>query len=219
MSYSYQENETTEVGGTWKCSTTTLTETTTRQNGKTVVFGGPDNNVTLSYDAVNNVDFGVSYRVTAGSDGAQVRVNAVRVKVYYTTPLTAPDTTARQLPGLAGVAMVSNIIVAGGTGGYVIRSSDGGSSWTEISVPFTSDVLSVSYLDDTFIITGKNGLYAESDDLGLTWTVIGIGTTESIYNSVYIPFIGYVVCGSNNATTHSADGLTWRDISSQVTDQ
>ncbi|MEB2774737.1 YCF48-related protein [Algoriphagus sp. D3-2-R+10] len=63
----------------------------------------------------------------------------------------------------------------------IIRTSDGGSSWEELSASFEGKLLDVAFWDqNTGVAVGENGLILKTQDSGATWTQMPSGSTQSL---------------------------------------
>jgi photosystem II stability/assembly factor-like uncharacterized protein len=121
---------------------------------------------------------------------------------------------------LVGVAVGDGLPPGGWgiAGGAIQRTTDGGATWTSVSMPYSVDLTSVDFFDaNTVVAVGMNG-ELRSTDGGQTWASVptygqqtGLGyasTTEGV--SVFLD--GFI------ARTHDA-GLTWPDGEYIVDDQ
>jgi len=82
-------------------------------------------------------------------------------------------------------------------GGAIIKTTDGGKSWTSISNTTTSWLYSVTFTDPVNgYAVGQNGTIIKTTDAGLSWTPI---TVDTLDNFVSVRFIdkntGYAVGG------------------------
>lgn len=88
------------------------------------------------------------------------------------------DTAARTSP-LAAQRLVTALshagdaVVAVGQRGHVLRSVDAGKTWTQASVPVSSDLTAVQFVDaNTGYATGHDGVVLKSVDGGARWSRI-----------------------------------------------
>jgi photosystem II stability/assembly factor-like uncharacterized protein len=85
------------------------------------------------------------------------------------------DQPARIVPGetrrpLMAVAAAGERLVAVGSRGLVIVSTDQGRSWKQVKVPVQSDLLAVNFPTATIgFAVGHDGIVLRSDDAGATW--------------------------------------------------
>lgn len=85
------------------------------------------------------------------------------------------DTPAKPSPFAAklllnGLANAGNRVVAVGQRGHIVYSDDAGKSWTQASVPVSSDLVAVSFpTPDRGWAVGHDGVVLHSGDAGRTW--------------------------------------------------
>ncbi len=84
------------------------------------------------------------------------------------TPAVPSALAARSL--LLGVARAGNRLVAVGQRGHIVYSTDGGASWKQASVPVSSDLTAVFFVDDKQgWVVGHDGVVLHTVDSGDTW--------------------------------------------------
>jgi len=92
----------------------------------------------------------------------------------FIDPLDAPamaSSLAARSP-LQGVARAGNRLVAVGQRGHIVYSNDNGKSWTQASVPLSSDLTAVYFVDDKQGWTvGHDGVILHTADGGAKWEV------------------------------------------------
>jgi len=157
---------------------------------------------------VGSIKNGSDPNGAGSSSGAWVRVDSGTMS------------TLHDVRGLTG-----SVVIASGGDGTVLRSEDGGSSWTYTS---TGSTLALSGIWDTgseLILSGISASgqddthYLRSTDGGVTWTGVSIPNVPSWWSSYGIdgsgPIIlmvgsGYVQPGVQRAILRSEDGgATW----------
>ena len=80
-----------------------------------------------------------------------------------------------------------NTIIAVGSGGTIIRSSNGGETWTLITSGTTEYLRGLSFGDaDTGWAVGENGVILKTSDGGQTWTPQISGTTENFRDAHFL---------------------------------
>jgi photosystem II stability/assembly factor-like uncharacterized protein len=91
-------------------------------------------------------------------------------------------------------------------GGYVVRTSDGGTTWTPINFPSGSSLKNIYGSGDNVIVSAIDGTFLSSTDFGTTWkflTNVPSFTINSIFavnhNTIYAG-------GSNGAILKTIDG-------------
>lgn len=111
---------------------------------------------------------------------------------------------------LYGVAFVdANTWVAVGDAGKILRSSDGGITWSNISSPVGDALRSVSFHGNIGLAVGVAGRVIRTTDGGLNWTAETRPTTKILY-SVSMSNVLAVITGEEGTILVSLDdGLTW----------
>src|SRR6516225_2172886 len=96
-----------------------------------------------------------------------------------TRRLAAHQTT----PYLFGVSFTdANTGTAVGFGGTILRTTDGGASWTRQSSGTTETLLGVSFTDaNTGTAVGSGGTILRTTDGGASWTRQSSGTTPYLF--------------------------------------
>ena len=90
-------------------------------------------------------------------------------------------------PLLAAAALDANTVVAVGDFGTILRSTDGGASWTLQSSGTTNGLLGVSFVDaNTGTAVGGSGTILRTDDGGASWTRQSSGTMHSLHGVSFV---------------------------------
>ena len=124
---------------------------------------------------------------------------------------------------LFGVALGGGVAATVGSFGTVLRSADGGKSWTSIAPDwskYTSNgeqphIYDVA-VDDKGVITvaGEFGFILRTADAGKTWQTLHKGSASLFAIDLRPDGVGYAV-GQDGALLRSADhGLTWTTLKS-----
>jgi len=86
------------------------------------------------------------------------------------TPAVQSPLAARSL--LQGAAKAGNRLVAVGQRGHIVYSTDAGTSWKQASVPVSSDLTAVFFIDDRQgWAVGHDGVILHTVDSGDTWVL------------------------------------------------
>jgi photosystem II stability/assembly factor-like uncharacterized protein len=122
---------------------------------------------------------------------------------------TAPASDARAF------ARSGSVLVCGGAGGYLFRSTDDGLTWADVTSPFARrQVMSVLSVVDGFglAVTGRSGATSEglrSADDGLTWMHFTPPITPVLAGAVRDASFG-ILSARNGAAARTTDGgVTW----------
>ncbi len=117
--------------------------------------------------------------------------------------------------GLAAAAMLPSQIgmAVGGWGGLVLKSTDGGRSWTRLKHGLTSGILiAVTLLDaNTAVAVGQQGVILHTRDGGATWERRESGTPLELRGVAFADASrGLIVGQAGTILTTNDGGLTWR---------
>jgi photosystem II stability/assembly factor-like uncharacterized protein len=142
---------------------------------------------------VRTEDGGLTWRAQPCVEGTNI--------CTYTSPLYA----AALLPSKVGMAV--------GRWGVVIKTTDGGRSWTQLKHGLTSDLLwSVALLDaNTAVAVGQQGVILHTLDGGATWTRRESGTPLWLTGVAFADASRGLIVGNAGTILRTNDGgLTWR---------
>jgi len=109
--------------------------------------------------------------------------------------------------------LTSQIGMAVGTRGVVIKTTDGGRSWTQLKHGLASDLLwSVALVDaNTAIVVGRQGVILHTRDGGATWSRRESGTPLGLRRVAFADAARGMIVGEGGTILTTADGgLTWR---------
>lgn len=98
----------------------------------------------------------------------------------------------------------------------VLRTDDGGETWTRIVVPAKKELYHLDFHGSSHgWIVGDGGLILATQDGGLTWRVQNSGVTRAIFNVDFRDDDnGYAVGGGGSILRTTDGGTTWRKIPS-----
>lgn len=139
-----------------------------------VVFGGVED--IASFKEVDTAELGggefwVRYNLTAGSEGAIVRVDSVTFQFTYEFDVSAaqpPTDPVLSYSSLNGVATGNGVIVAAGAQSSIWYSTNQGQTWAQAVSPEDSTYRDVLFDGAKFYICGTGGVLIESVD-GINW--------------------------------------------------
>jgi hypothetical protein len=106
-----------------------------------------------------------------------------------------------------------------GANGYVAKTSNGGTTWTDAMATNTTNVLcSVVFLNSNLgFACGDAGTIIKTTNGGTNWTNVSVSTTSSLYRIKFVDAGNILTCGtggkiflSNNA------GSSWNDLSISI---
>ena len=100
-----------------------------------------------------------------------------------------------------------------GTKGTILKTTNSGQSWSEISPNHDTDFNSIVFNNGRIFCAGDNGTLMEYNLSFPKWRKVKIPIDEALFNIKFInDNIGFITCG-NGVVLRSADGgLTWKKI-------
>lgn len=151
------------------------------------------------------------YELSAG----EVRTVAVR--------FTPAGTGVRSCIIETGNTMCGDVTVSGfvdppnvagaivGHGGVILRSTDGGATWSRQTSGTNRILVDVQFLDEnTGMVVGQNGTILKTTDGGATWDPQISGTTEFLSAVSFVDADTATAVGQNGTIVRSTDGgVTW----------
>lgn len=140
---------------------------------------------------------------------------------YYLTAdggLTWTKKSVSESAHLSSVSMpTSSIIYVSGTKGGILRSSDGGQSFSFIKIGElaneASELLRFSS-PDTGVVIGPNGKICETVDGGVSWSSVGFRSMTAIYAAASISQSNTVLVGASGLIRRRADAPTVTSVES-----
>ncbi len=109
----------------------------------------------------------------------------------------------------------------GAQGNYFFRSSDGGATWSETTIPngATADLLAVDPASSNIVYAGLNGL-SRSTDSGVTWNKTSISTfVEGISPDANRAGVVYVTTTDGKIYKSTDFGATWTALAGSLPPQ
>lgn len=171
----------------------------------------------FSRPSVSIADDG-DYTVAVSNRAGTATPNKVAVRVY--TPPYSAFTPRRSVPGgsfLWGIARSSDQLVAVGTGGSILTSSNG-RTWTQRDSGTTAWLVGVTYSPEArkFVAVGEQGTILTSTD-GVSWTrAANSGTTQRLNNVAY-GFGTFIAVGEAGTVLFSNDAQRWTTVLTSAT--
>jgi RHS repeat-associated protein len=119
--------------------------------------------------------------------------------------------------------MSNNVGYAVGNNGNIIKTTNGGQSWTSISSPTSGQLKAVDFVDElNGYIAGNNGIIYRTTNGGISWTNCSthVNTANHIYDVHLVDANLAFICGANNTVYYSRNPFnaspTWTSFSSPV---
>lgn len=158
----------------------------------------------VTYNRLHALGFGNGRFLGAGAGG-------VIVTSENGIAWDARDSAVTQT--LYGVAYVTaDIWIAVGQQGKIIRTTDGGVTWVEISHAGGSSYNAVAYGNGLLVAVGESEVLVSSDQ-GLTWTVYTPPVSADLTGVVYGPD-GFYIVGEESTILFTTDGTSFEAKSS-----
>lgn len=216
MSKTYDEGyqSPTNPDATWVCNIDSAAETHsdyTRTEAYSI-FGGQDDRISsdLTVAQLNSPEFGVTFKATAGSDGAIVRVDSVKVKVFYRQLSVPLSKESRRPVALAGVAVLGNRFVVVGANGRVLTSDDNGQNWVDRDSGALETLWQVRQIAGVLYAVGDNGIIITSTD-GETWVRRESGTKLPL-RCITSSRLNVIVSGRDGISLISKNQHSWSPV-------
>jgi photosystem II stability/assembly factor-like uncharacterized protein len=101
----------------------------------------------------------------------------------------------------------------------VVRTEDGGETWTRISVPSKVELYHLDFADSSHVwVVGDKGLILASNDGGLTWHEQRSGATRALFNVDFRDNDnGYAVGEGGTILLTTDGGSTWQRVNGPFT--
>lgn len=98
-----------------------------------------------------------------------------------------------------------------GNNGYVLKSTDNGASWNQISTGFNSSFNTVNIIDHNNIVLSSSNSIVKTDDGGFTWESISIPISGVNINKTSFTnsLVGHAVCNNGIILKTIDGGLNW----------
>ena len=117
---------------------------------------------------------------------------------------------------LRGVTFGNNTFVAVGYTGKIIRSTDNGSSWDNVTKVDNDNLYGVTFGNNTFVAVGEDGRIIISEDNGTSWTSESSG--DETLNGVTFGNNIFMAVGQDGRIVKSTDnGINWSSSTSGTT--
>ena len=184
--------------------------------GRGFIITSSDNGVNwvTTFSTLNSIFDGVAINpingriVFAGSPGNAISDTGDiwQIQGPSSTPTKALINVARTSSGS---------FVAVGEGGVILRSSDGGGTWTQVALlGGVLNNVAVSPTTGKLVVVGTGGTILASTNDGITWASKTSGTLNDL-NTITVNGAGLFVAGGANGTiVTSPDGDSWTAIPS-----
>lgn len=154
--------------------------------------------------------------------GAQGGMGNCQLSAYVAKTIDGGENWVRLfLPGVSltnlnAIDFANNqLALAAGSNSVIIRTTDGGFTWSQVSSGVGSGFNDIAFSSATqATVIGNNGIVRYSSNGGVTWNTVASNTTQSLF-SVFFPnaSVGYIG-GSNGTFLKTTNGgATWGAVS------
>jgi len=132
-----------------------------------------------------------------------------------------PSKTTVMLRGVAFEDRDTGVAV--GLSGLILRTTNGGGSWTEISNPAGTSspkkiLMGVTWNGSDFVAVGYSGTILRSTDSGRTWLSRTSGTTRNLHSVAFYDSLKGIAVGASGTTLYTSNGgSTWNICTSSTT--
>jgi photosystem II stability/assembly factor-like uncharacterized protein len=101
-----------------------------------------------------------------------------------------------------------------GEDGLILKTTDLGQSWEELSSGITNSLFGYSPLDEqTALACGENGIILKTIDGGVTWNLKSTPTTSNLKDVEFVNSETALACGENGTVIYSTDGgESWETV-------
>jgi photosystem II stability/assembly factor-like uncharacterized protein len=109
---------------------------------------------------------------------------------------------------------------ASGVNGTIIRTTDGGNTWSLLTTGTKNDLNHFQFLNSNMAFAvGTNGTILKTTDGGITWSILNSGTISNL-TSVHFPSsnIGYATASDGTIIKTADAGNTWTLLNSGTTE-
>lgn len=102
-------------------------------------------------------------------------------------------------------------VLACGYDGMLIKTNDGGTSWTEVSVGTTENLRRMHFISETEgWLVGSDGVMFKTTDGGDTWQSLTSGVSVSLYGVFFVnKTLGFAVGKDDHVLKTTDGGATW----------
>jgi hypothetical protein len=107
------------------------------------------------------------------------------------------------------IAFGTNVYVAVGAGGLVLKSPDS-AAWSNQISPTTNELRGVAFANGQFVAVGGSGTIITSPD-GISWTAQTSGVTNRL-NAIASSGVAFVAVGDSGTILYSTNAVNWQSI-------
>jgi hypothetical protein len=151
------------------------------------------------------------YTVTARSDAGVSPPSSEVAATPFSFDMLHMRHNAQVLRAVAGG---NGVLVAVGDGTRILRSADGGATWSDVRAPGYGGLNAITFGAGRFVAVGDSGLILGSTD-GLVWELESSGVT-AVLNGIAFGGGRFVAIGGGATVLTSTDGLSWSGVANNL---
>lgn len=107
-------------------------------------------------------------------------------------------------------AITTSLVWAGGEGGQLLKTTNGGVSWFSQPTPTSSTIYCIKFISESvgFLAAGNGSIY-KTMDAGITWAKLVVPVPDDIYSLAIVGNNFIIAVGANGTILRSIDGYTF----------
>jgi len=121
------------------------------------------------------------------------------------------------IQGLQAITKAGDHFFAVGNTGNIIRSVDGGLTWSVYDNNASVYWQDVQTIGQTIRAIGESGTMRESLDGGVTWSPVALGVAENLYNMKISTDRGFIVGAGGRILIYNSNAKIWQAVTSPTT--
>jgi len=170
--------------------------------------GWEEISISENYLGLNYIDFSPSGTAILVGDGGIVKItpdSGVTFEFHY---------MKNRISLLAAHFIDDKIILCGGNGGYLFRSTDAGKTWNSVNSGSNDIIVGIKFFNSASgILITQNGTVFKSSDAGTSWTQIKISQNYKFTDIDIADLTTAYIVGENGCILKTIDqGDTWNTI-------
>ena len=132
---------------------------------------GSNSNKTFTLDPSDNLTYSTTYKTRVTTGVKDTAGNTLSSQYETSTGFTTSSSSS------------SGVFMGVGISGTIVRSTDSGSTWDNVTSPTENDLYGVTFANNTFVGVGVSGNIVRSTDNGTTWDNVTSGTSQHLWGA------------------------------------
>jgi photosystem II stability/assembly factor-like uncharacterized protein len=121
---------------------------------------------------------------------------------------------------LSDVYAVSDMVVAAGSDGAILRTTNAGSSWHIVSSGTAQDLNRIYFINNlTGFAVGSSGTIIKTTNAGLSWTNVNSSTSEDLTSIVFTSPANGIITGNNGIILRTTNGGSSWELRNSIPDR